>query len=157
MGGFYELRRWSGFRYNNIHIKFFKDWLSHSKVNGGGGDIDTHRQHGDGTSQKVGWKCMLYKNEETVESLTGIVVVLCSFIQSSMSLQPFVVGLFGWGISPSQGRYLLTGQQEQNIKAQRSMPWVGFEPTIPEFERMKTVHALDRVATVIGSSSMYSV
>jgi hypothetical protein len=30
------------------------------------------------------------------------------------------------------------------------MPWVGFEPTIPAFERAKTFHALDRVATVIG-------
>jgi hypothetical protein len=28
------------------------------------------------------------------------------------------------------------------------MPWVGFEPTIPAFERVKTVHALDRTATV---------
>jgi hypothetical protein len=28
---------------------------------------------------------------------------------------------------------------------------MGFEPTIQEFERVKTVHALDRVATVIGS------
>jgi hypothetical protein len=27
---------------------------------------------------------------------------------------------------------------------------VGFEPTIPVFERAKTVHALDRAATVIG-------
>jgi hypothetical protein len=30
------------------------------------------------------------------------------------------------------------------------MPWLGFEPTIPVFERAKTVHALDRAATVIG-------
>jgi hypothetical protein len=30
------------------------------------------------------------------------------------------------------------------------MPIVGFEPTIPAFERTKTVHALDRAATVIG-------
>jgi hypothetical protein len=28
------------------------------------------------------------------------------------------------------------------------MPWVGFEPTIPASERAKTVHALDRAATV---------
>jgi hypothetical protein len=31
------------------------------------------------------------------------------------------------------------------------MPRVGFEPTIPVFERVKTVHAADREATVIGS------
>jgi hypothetical protein len=30
------------------------------------------------------------------------------------------------------------------------MPWVGFEPTIPASERAKTVHALDRSATVTG-------
>jgi hypothetical protein len=30
------------------------------------------------------------------------------------------------------------------------MSRVGFEPTIPAFERAKTVHALDRAATVIG-------
>jgi hypothetical protein len=29
------------------------------------------------------------------------------------------------------------------------MPSVGFELTIPAFERVKTVHALDRAATVI--------
>jgi hypothetical protein len=28
------------------------------------------------------------------------------------------------------------------------MPWVGFEPTIPASERVKTVHVLDRAATV---------
>jgi hypothetical protein len=32
------------------------------------------------------------------------------------------------------------------------MPRVGFEPTIPAFERAKTVHALDRAETVIVSS-----
>jgi hypothetical protein len=30
------------------------------------------------------------------------------------------------------------------------MPWVGFEPTLPASERAKTVHALDRAATVTG-------
>jgi hypothetical protein len=30
------------------------------------------------------------------------------------------------------------------------MPRVGFEHTIPLFERAKTVHALDRTASVIG-------
>jgi hypothetical protein len=30
------------------------------------------------------------------------------------------------------------------------MPWVGFEPTVPASERAKTVHALDRSATVTG-------
>jgi hypothetical protein len=38
---------------------------------------------------------------------------------------------------------------------QTSMPRVGFEPTIPAFERAKTVYALDRVATVIGPSNKH--
>jgi hypothetical protein len=41
--------------------------------------------------------------------------------------------------------------QTYNKRTQTSMPWVGFEATIPAFERAKTVHALDRAATVIGS------
>jgi hypothetical protein len=39
--------------------------------------------------------------------------------------------------------------QTQNKCTQRSMLWVGFEPTIPGFERAKTVHTLVRAATVI--------
>jgi hypothetical protein len=34
------------------------------------------------------------------------------------------------------------------------MPRVEIEPTIPVFERAKTVHALDRSATVIGRNSI---
>jgi hypothetical protein len=30
------------------------------------------------------------------------------------------------------------------------MPWMRFEPTIPVFERSKTVDALDSAATVLG-------
>jgi hypothetical protein len=30
------------------------------------------------------------------------------------------------------------------------MFWMGFEPMIPTFERVKTIHALDRAATVIS-------
>jgi hypothetical protein len=35
------------------------------------------------------------------------------------------------------------------------MPSPGFEPTIPEFELAKIVHALDRAATVIGRVKVY--
>jgi hypothetical protein len=61
------------------------------------------------------------------------------------------VGLLGRGISPSQ-RPLRTHRttQLQNNRTQTSMPLMGFEPTIPVFERAKTVHTLDRTATVIG-------
>jgi hypothetical protein len=45
----------------------------------------------------------------------------------------------------------------QNERTQTSMPRVRFEPMIPAFERAKTVHALDRAATVIGwGKELYS-
>jgi hypothetical protein len=37
------------------------------------------------------------------------------------------------------------------------MPWVGFELTIPVFERSKTVHALDRAATLIGMEEIQGI
>jgi hypothetical protein len=45
--------------------------------------------------------------------------------------------------------------QTQKKRTQTSMPPVGFEATIPAFERAKTVHALDRAATVIGTLESY--
>jgi hypothetical protein len=43
-------------------------------------------------------------------------------------------------------------KQIQNTRTQTSMSWVGFEPTIPEFEREKTIHALDHSPTMIGQN-----
>jgi hypothetical protein len=48
-----------------------------------------------------------------------------------------------------------TTAQTQNKRTQTSMPLVGFEPTIPVFERAKTVHALDSAATVTGHTEVY--
>jgi hypothetical protein len=72
-------------------------------------------------------------------------------VKRFLSLQFLNVGqsvrLPGRGISPSQERYLY----KHRINAtETSMPWMGFEPTIPLFERAKIVHALDHAATVIG-------
>jgi hypothetical protein len=36
------------------------------------------------------------------------------------------------------------------------MPRVEFEPTTPVFQLAKTIHALDRVATVFGVPTAYS-
>jgi hypothetical protein len=63
------------------------------------------------------------------------------------------VGLLRRAISQSQCRYLNTGQHKHRTNAyahQTSMPWVGFEPTIPASKRAKTVHTLECAATVIG-------
>jgi hypothetical protein len=50
----------------------------------------------------------------------------------------------------SQGRYQHRTTQTKNKRGQISMPRVGFEPTIPESERV--FHALDGAATVIGTA-----
>jgi hypothetical protein len=39
----------------------------------------------------------------------------------------------------------------QTIRKQTFMPWVGFQSTIPAFERAKIIHALDRAANVVVS------
>jgi hypothetical protein len=98
-----------------------------------------------------------------VGSLVGLLVgwlvySCCSHLERRISVKRFVsfqflnlthsVGLLGRVISLPQGRYLT---QTQNKHRQTSMPRVGFEPTIPAFQQRKTVHALDRAATVIGN------
>jgi hypothetical protein len=45
--------------------------------------------------------------------------------------------------------------QTQNKRTQTSMPWVGFEPTIPVFKRENTVHVLDRTSTLIGEGVIF--
>jgi hypothetical protein len=60
------------------------------------------------------------------------------------------MGLLGRGISPSQGHYL--HRKLQHIKtADIYIPRAGFEPTIPLFERVKTVRALDGAASGTGT------
>jgi hypothetical protein len=49
------------------------------------------------------------------------------------------LGILGRLISPSQRRYLHRTTQTQKKRGQTSMPWVGFEPTIPVLELAKTV------------------
>jgi hypothetical protein len=66
------------------------------------------------------------------------------------------VEFLGRVISSSQVLYLNTGQHKHRINIythQISMPWVGFEPKITASERAKTVHALDRSATVTGAGN----
>jgi hypothetical protein len=70
--------------------------------------------------------------------------------------------LFTVGRTPGTGSQSVPSQlpthrttQSQNKRTQTSMPWVGFEAAHPAFERAKTVHALDRAATVIGTPSIY--
>jgi hypothetical protein len=67
------------------------------------------------------------------------------------------VGLLGRVISSSQGLPVHKHRKTHTYthKHQTSMPWVGLEPTIPASERAKTVHVLDRSATVTGQFIYY--
>jgi hypothetical protein len=64
----------------------------------------------------------------------------------------FTVGRIPWTSDQPVARPLHRHRttKTQNKRTETSMPWVGFEPTIPAFERAKRVHALDRAATVTG-------
>jgi hypothetical protein len=70
--------------------------------------------------------------------------------QASYSL-PY--SFFTDGRTPWTSDHLNTGQHKHRINAytpQPSIPWMGWEPTIPASERAKTVHTLDRAVIVTG-------
>jgi hypothetical protein len=68
------------------------------------------------------------------------------------SLILYTVGRTPWTGNQPVARLLPIHRttQTHNKRKQISMPRMGFEPTIPVFEHAKTVHALDRAATVVG-------
>jgi hypothetical protein len=67
-------------------------------------------------------------------------------------LNPYAVGRTPWTGDQPDARPLLTHRttQTKNKRTQTFMLWMKFEPTISTFERAKTVHALERAATLIG-------
>jgi hypothetical protein len=82
-----------------------------------------------------------------------------------MALQPFVGlwplfslviiytdGRTPWTVDQPVPRPLATHRtpQTQNKHIPTFIPPVEFEPTTPAFERVKTAHAVERAATVIG-------
>jgi hypothetical protein len=68
------------------------------------------------------------------------------------------VGLLRLWISPvARPLPTHTTTQTQNKCTQTSMPRLGFEPTTPVFERVKTVHSLDRAPTLIGYCNIYCI
>jgi hypothetical protein len=62
-----------------------------------------------------------------------------------------LVGLLEQGIGLMQGLYLYAGQHNTEKRGHTSMSRVGFEPMIPVFKWLKTVHASE--CLVIGTSS----
>jgi hypothetical protein len=80
--------------------------------------------------------------------------VLCWTLAAFFSFLIYTVGRTQWTGDQPVARPLPAYRtaQTQNKRTQTFMPQVGFEPKIPVFDREKTVHALDSLATVIGSS-----
>jgi hypothetical protein len=79
---------------------------------------------------------------------------LCRTLDAfSVSWSFYTVGRTLWTVDQPVTRPLPAHRtaQTQNKCTQASTPQVGFEPTIPVFKRAKTVHALDREASVIGN------
>jgi hypothetical protein len=80
-------------------------------------------------------------------------MALCwALVAFSIFLIFYAVGMTPWTGDQPVARPLPT----QNKRTQTSMPQMGFEPTIPVFEKAKTVPALDGAATVIGVLLDYS-
>jgi hypothetical protein len=84
-----------------------------------------------------------------------IIIALQSLVGSWLLFQ--FLSVYEVGNLPSTGdqpfaRPLPTRRttQTETKRPETSMPWMGIEPTIPVFERVRTVHALDCAATVIG-------
>jgi hypothetical protein len=81
-------------------------------------------------------------------------IALSELLPLFQFLNLYTVGRAPWTGDQLVARPLPTYKttQTQNKRTQTSSPRVGFELTIPVFERATPVHALDRAATVIGYS-----
>jgi hypothetical protein len=105
-------------------------------------------------------------NISKCNNLDGINLTCCWIIHIylRMALRPFIgpwslfsfliiyiVGRTPWKVDQPVAWQLPTNRttQTQNKRTQASTLQVGFELTIPVFERAKTIHALDRATTVI--------
>jgi hypothetical protein len=94
-----------------------------------------------------------------IYSVHHIVFCLCLYSPCGRRLllqflSAYTVGRTPWTGDQPVARPLPTHRttQTQNKCTHTSMSRVGFEPRFPVFERLKTVHALDRAATVIGAA-----
>jgi hypothetical protein len=89
---------------------------------------------------------------------------VCKLIIFSLALQPpwALASAFQFHDHFTDGRTPWTSDQlvarpvpkhrTNTYTHQTSMPYMGFEPTVPASERTKTLHALDRSATVTGNT-----
>jgi hypothetical protein len=111
----------------------------------------------------IKFKHWVYSN---LSSPSELLVPLCPLSLSLWLYSPLDLGrffsfliLYTFGSTPWTGDQTATRPlpthrttQTQNKRTHTYMPRVGFEPTIPVLNRANTVHALDRAASVIGST-----
>jgi hypothetical protein len=92
------------------------------------------------------------KNRIIHSFINGSTTALCRALATFSVLWSYAVGRISWTGDQPVARLLPTHRtaQTQNKCTQTSMPWVGFKPTTPVFEWVKTVHALACAATVIS-------
>jgi hypothetical protein len=67
----------------------------------------------------------------------------------------YTVGRTPWTGDQSVVRPVFVHTEQHKHRKTHKIQTVGFEHTIPAFKRAKTVHALDRAATVIGTFYCY--
>jgi hypothetical protein len=134
MGGIYEISHWDGLRCHDVRTKFHKDCFRHSEVD----RRDTQTQ------------CWSHKHSFIQQWLYSLLLGPGLFFSSVTFI--YTGGRTSWTGDQPVARPLPTqdNANTEEMHTQTSMPWVRFEPTIPAFERAKTVHVLDRAATVIG-------
>jgi hypothetical protein len=84
---------------------------------------------------------------------TALCWAVAAFISTFTML--YTDGMTPWTGDQPVARLLSTHMtaQKQNKRTQIHMPRVGFEPMTPVFKRARTVHVLDRAATVTGPVS----
>jgi hypothetical protein len=124
---------------------------------------------GDATRGSAALHCccaIAFLEVSALQQLPHGAITLQYYYHGSTVLCWALAALFNFLILNSVGRTHWTGDQPvarslpihrttqtQNKRTiQTSIPSVGFEPTIPAFQRAKTVHSSDSAATVIGTT-----
>jgi hypothetical protein len=109
-----------------------------------------------------GYSCQLHENLGShvvivrfwfVLSICGSTALCWALAAISVSWSLYTVGRTPWTGDQPVARTLHAHRTayKHRISTQTSMPWAEIEPTIPAFERAKTVHTLDCAAAVIGT------
>jgi hypothetical protein len=98
------------------------------------------------------FRLLFYKHTDEILFIYGSTTLRWALTAFSVSKSFYTVGISPWtGDQPVASPLSAHRRvQTQNKRIQTSTPQAEFEPTISVFERTKTVHALDRGATVIG-------